>query len=393
MEVLMAQIRIIKDRCFECMACIDNCPSKSIAFEGGKFIIKDNCNACGVCISSCSFNAIVFDEGQEIIQRKREYRGVFIYCEHENGCIKDVSLELICKGREIANQLGEELSVIVIGHKIDNIAIELTYYDVNKVIKVDNSLLETFNEYLYVDVLEQIINVFNPQIVLIGATKYGMALAPGVATRLKTGLTADCTELEIENETGLLLQTRPAFGGNLLARIICPIHRPQMATVRPGIFMPANKEFERKGFIEEVPVIINKSEKVEIVERVAKESICSSNAEIIIGIGKGIGKPENIPMVKKLANKLGAELGATRAVIDAGWMDCSYQIGQTGRVVSPKIYIALGISGAVQHTAGIISSNTIIAINRDKDAPIFKIASIGIVGDVMEILNLLLDEI
>jgi electron transfer flavoprotein alpha subunit len=234
----------------------------------------------------------------------------------------------------------------------------------------------------------QLVEKYKPEIVLIGATTYGRSLAPRVASRLNTGLTADCTGLEIDPEKKILLQTRPAFGGNLMATIICPNHRPQMSTVRPKVMKPLEPDFSRSGEIIQPNVVIPENLKVKVLDVVQTvcETVSLSEADIIVSGGRGLGDAKNYALVEELARVLGGAAGASRAIVDAGWVDYSHQVGQTGKTVGPKVYFACGISGAVQHLAGMSSSDIIIAINKNPDAPIFKIATFGIVGDVREIL-------
>jgi electron transfer flavoprotein alpha subunit len=240
----------------------------------------------------------------------------------------------------------------------------------------------------------QLIAKYKPEIVLMGATTYGRSLAPRVASRLNTGLTADCTRLDIDKEKRLLVQTRPAFGGNLMATIICPNHRPQMCTVRPKVMKPLEQDLSRIGEIIRPDITIPADVKVKIVDEVTTlcEKVNLLEADIIVAGGRGLGDPKNFALVKELADVLGGAVGASRAVVDAGWVEYSHQVGQTGKTVSPKVYFACGISGAVQHLAGMSSSDTIIAINKNPEAPIFNIATYGIVGDALEVLPALIAE-
>jgi electron transfer flavoprotein alpha subunit len=257
---------------------------------------------------------------------------------------------------------------------------------------VDHPTLKNFNDESYADIMVQLIGRNKPEIVLMGATTYGRSLAPRVSSRLNTGLTADCTSLEIDPEKKILMQTRPAFGGNLMATIICPNRRPQMSTVRPKVMKALPADASRQGEIIRPDVVIPEDVKTKVLETVAtlSEKVNLTEADIIVSGGRGMGDPKNFALIEELANVLGGAVGASRATVDAGWVDYSHQVGQTGKTVGPKVYIACGISGAVQHLAGMSSSDTIIAINKNPDAPIFKIANIGIVGDALEVIPALI---
>ncbi len=271
---------------------------------------------------------------------------------------------------------------------------ELISYGADNVYLVDHPSLQRFNDESYADIFTQLISRYKPEIVLMGATTYGRSLGPRVASRLNTGLTADCTQLEIDTERRLLLQTRPAFGGNLMATIICPDHRPQMSTVRPKVMKALDPDPSRVGEIIRPDVDIPLDTRVKVLETVTTlcEKVNLTEADIIVSGGRGLGDPGNFALVEELAQILGGAVGASRAVVDAGWVDYSHQVGQTGKTVGPKVYFACGISGAVQHLAGMSSSDTIIAINKDPDAPIFKVATFGITGDVVEVLKALISE-
>ncbi len=270
----------------------------------------------------------------------------------------------------------------------------LIYHGADLVYLVDDPSLKYYNDELYSDIFTNLIKIYKPEIVLMGATTYGRSLAPRVASKLNTGLTADCTRLEIDEKNRNLMQTRPAFGGNLMATIICPNHRPQMATVRPKVMKPLDKDVTRKGQIikANVEIIKNPKTKVKDVVTTLIESVSLTEADIVVSGGRGLCDPKNFALVEELARVLGGAVGASRAAVDAGWIDYSHQVGQTGKTVGPKVYFACGISGAVQHLAGMSSSDIIIAINKDPNAPIFKAATYGIVGDVLEVLPALINE-
>lgn len=391
----MASIRILLDKCIGCKVCIGGCPFGAIKVEDKKASILESCTLCGACVSSCKFNAIDLTKDQETVSDDlSSYKGVWVFGEQKNGTPSNVALELLGEGTKLASQLGVQLSAVIFGENIEDAARTLIAHGADNVYLVDHPSLKDFNDETYSDIFVQLIKTYKPEIVLMGATTYGRSLAPRVSSRLNTGLTADCTSLEIDSEKRILLQTRPAFGGNLMATIICPNHRPQMSTVRPKVMKAIEPDYKRNGEIIKPDVIIPGETKIKVKEVVNNlcEVVNLTEADIIVSAGRGIGDPKNIKYVEELARVLGAAVGASRAVVDAGWIDYSHQVGQTGKTVGPKVYIACGISGSVQHLAGMSSSDTIIAINNNPEAPIFKVATYGIVGDVLEILPALTTE-
>lgn len=388
-------ISIIIDKCIGCGICIRNCPFNAIKVENRKAVILDNCTSCGACVSSCKPGAIDFQKDEaEDPEDFSNYSGVWVFAEQKDNSVLQVVLELLGGGRKLADTLSVPLSAVLLGSKIEDHANTLFAYGADRVYLVEDESLENYNDESYADIFTQLVNKYKPEIVLVGATAYGRSLAPRVASRLNTGLTADCTELGIDPETKNLLQTRPAFGGNLMATIICPDRRPQMATVRPKVMKPMEPDYSRKGEIIRPDVLIPDNLLIKVIERVhtVYEKVSLTEADIIVSGGRGLGDAKNFELVRELAEVLGGAVGASRATVDAGWIDYSHQIGQTGRTVGPRVYFACGISGAVQHLAGMSSSDIIIAINKDADAPIFKIATFGIVGDVLEVLPELIKE-
>ncbi|ODM28101.1 hypothetical protein A7W90_08495 [Clostridium sp. Bc-iso-3] len=326
---------------------------------------------------------------------KNEYRGIWIFGEQKNNTLSSITFELLGTGRRLADKLGVPLCAVIFGEDIEELAHVLAQNSADKVYMVDHPSLKHYIDELHTDVFVQLIRKHKPEIVLIGATTYGRSLAPRIASRLNTGLTADCTDLDIDLEKRLLLQTRPAFGGNLIATIICPEARPQISTVRPNAIKEKIASRIPTGRVIRENVTIPKYLRSKIVETVSNETeiVNLIQAEIIVSVGRGIGCPENIPVIENLAKILNGAIGATRAVVDLGWIDYSHQIGQTGKTVVPKIYIACGISGAIQHITGMSTSNIIIAINNDPNAPIFKVADYGVIANLMDFIPVLTSEL
>lgn len=320
---------------------------------------------------------------------KNEFKGVWVFAEQRRCQLHKVSFELLGKGRELADQLKTELCAVLLGHNIKSKAQDLISAGADKVYVVDNERLKDFNDEIYSKILADIAAQYKPEIILAGATAVGRAFIPRVSIRLNAGLTADCTAFELDLQERNLYQIRPAFGGSLMAKIITPERRPQMATARYKVFKPIAVDSSRKGEIIEPQIkedsFKTRSQFVEFIQEV-ETTVNLSEADIIVSGGRGIGGADNFKIVKELAEAIGGAVGASRAAVDSGWIAYSHQVGQTGKTVCPKIYIACGISGAVQHLAGMQSSDIIIAINKDPDAPIFSVAKFGIVGDLFEIL-------
>jgi len=318
-----------------------------------------------------------------------DYKGVWVFAEQRDGELQNVALELLGKGREIADKLGVELTALLLGHKnIEEMTKELGAFGADKVLVADHELLSHYTTDGYAKVIADLINEKKPEIMFIGASYIGRDLGPRVAGKLSTGLTADCTSLDIDPENSNLLMTRPAFGGNLMATIVCGDHRPQMSTVRPGVFEKLTRDENRSFKIEKANLSLAKEDiRTEVLEvvKLAKEVEDIIEAEFIVAGGRGVGSKENFSVLKDLADALGGSVAGSRAAVDNGWVDKSVQVGQTGKTVRPTIYIACGISGAIQHLAGMQDSNFIIAINKDADAPIMKIADVALVGDYTKI--------
>ena len=326
---------------------------------------------------------------------KAQYKNVYVFVEQREGVIQNVGLELLGKARELADALNEKVYAMLLGHDLTTQAQECIAYGADTVLRVDAPELATYVTEPYAQAIYQIIRDNKPSIVLIGATTIGRDLGPRLSARVETGLTADCTGLEISEERDLLM-TRPAFGGNLMATIICKEHRPQMSTVRPGVMRMGQRDENRKGTIEDVKINFDKSKfRVRVLETVkqTKNLVDITEAHVLISGGRGVGNAEGFDMLRAMANTIGAEVSASRAMVEAGVLGHERQVGQTGKTVRPDLYFAMGISGAIQHLAGMEESEYIIAINKDKFAPIFNVADLGIVGDVRKIVPLLTEKL
>ena len=330
-----------------------------------------------------------------------EYKGVYIYAQQIDGEISSISFELIGKAKELAGSLDTDVTAVLLGSGVKGLAAELGEYGADKVIVVDNPALETYRTEPYAQALTAVINEYKPEIMLVGATAIGRDLGPTVSARVATGLTADCTKLEIgdfplapipgkedEQKHNQLLMTRPAFGGNTIATIACPDNRPQMATVRPGVMQKLPREAGRTAeIIEFNPQITENNRFAEILEVVKAVGQVENimDAKVLVSGGRGVGSKENFKLLEDLADAMGGMVSCSRAVVENGWLPQDYQVGQTGKTVRPQIYFAIGISGAIQHVAGMEESDLIVAINKDEDAPIFEVADYGLVGDLNKI--------
>ena len=324
------------------------------------------------------------------------YKNIWVWIETFEGAARSVGLELLKPGRIMAEAINQSLVAVIIGSKVTPAIKSAMGYGADQLIIVDDEYFAQYNTEVYTDVMQQLINKYKPDTVLFGATSTGRDLAPRIASRVKTGLTADCTELGIDESTGNVQWTRPAFGGNLMAVIECPNTRPQMGTVRPGVFKKGT--FDDGHVAEIIKETVKKppesrAKMIKLISDAAGEIVNLEEAEIIVSGGRGLGKPENFALVKALADALGGAVGSSRAAVDAGWISHAHQVGQTGKTVGPKLYIACGISGAIQHLAGMSGSDTIVAINKDPDAPIFGAANYGIVGNLLEVLPALTEEV
>ncbi|GAA0239770.1 electron transfer flavoprotein subunit alpha/FixB family protein [Metaclostridioides mangenotii] len=321
---------------------------------------------------------------------------VMVFVEQRSGEVQNVSLELLGKGKELADRLDDKVCAVLLGYNVKRLCEELIQYGADEVVCVDDENLDIYVTSTYTKAFCEVIKKKDPDIVLVGATTIGRDLAPRVSSSVETGLTADCTSLDIDDENNGLLMTRPAFGGNIMATIICPDHRPQMSTVRAGVMKKLEKDSSRTGTIEDFSVdLSNEGKSIQVMDFI-KENIKQvkiEDAKILISAGRGLGSKENLDALYELADILGAEVSASRAVVDAGWVDKNRQVGQTGKTVRPDLYIACGISGAIQHIAGMEGSEYIIAINTNPDAPIFENADLSIVGEVNKVVKNLIQEL
>ena len=358
----------------------------------------EKCTYCGACMEACKkFNAIEMEvDKADAGINKDDYRDVWVFAEQRHHELSTVSFELLNEGRLLAGKLNAGLCAILIGSKAGGMPQELIYHGADRVYVIENDMFGEFREDSYSSVLSDLIEKKKPEVVLMGATNIGRSFASRVAAKIQTGLTADCTGLDIEPGTRNLLQTRPAFGGNIMATILTPNHRPQMATVRHKVFKQSPRDTGRKGEVEKVEIDTGKLKaRTKFLKYVADTSakVNLAEADIIVSGGRGLGKPEGFKLVEELAAAIGGAVGSSRAAVDAGWIPYSHQVGQTGRTVAPRIYVACGISGQIQHLVGMSSADVIVAINKDPDCPMMKIATFAIEGDVYEVIPSLVNEL
>jgi len=380
--------------CIGCGQCVTACPFDALSMEGGKAALTGDCRACYACVKACPVKAIAKSAQAATpgTPGKERFSGVWVFAEQRDGRIQEVAYELLAQGRVLVRDRGCTLSAVLFGHQIADLGRTLVAAGADRVWVVDQPELAVYDADAYADALNQLIAREKPEMILAGATAIGRSFFAKVAVRARTGLTADCTALSVDPESKLLLQTRPAFGGNIMATIMTPNHRPQMATVRPKVFKMDMPDPRRTGEVL-VEALANVVPRTKLVREIRDTSaaVNIAEAEIVVVGGRGMGKAENFGLLRELAGLLGGAVGASRACVDAGWISAAHQIGQTGKTVCPKLYISFGVSGAIQHTAGMTSSDVVIAVNRDPRAPIFEVADLGIVGDAFEILPLLID--
>lgn len=386
----------IMEECIGCGSCEAVCPFGAIAMQSGKALMSGICTQCGACIDACPIGAIVREQEQRFVGNdKDQYKDIWVYIEVSGGQPRKVSLELLGEGRKLADAMGQKLAGVLIGDSVEALAKEVFAAGADKVYMVEASELACYSTDGYTATITDLINKYKPSVMLLGATNDGRDLGPRVACRIGTGLTADCTGLGIDESTGLVAWTRPAFGGNIMATILCPEHRPQMGTIRPSVFKKPIPNYSLEGEIIRVNSKIKPEDIRTKLIKVIETCTASCNieeAQIIVAGGRGMCKADNFLLIEELAGVLGGAVGASRAAVDAGWKPVMHQVGQTGKTVGPQIYFAFGISGAIQHLAGMSSSDIVIAVNKDADAPIFKMADYGIVGDAMEVLPIMIEE-
>lgn len=387
----------IKDSCTGCSICVKTCPVLALSInDSRKAVVSEDCTLCSICVDSCPFQSLAvhhsFGGNKEELAR---YSGILVLCEMRNGSPDRSTFELLGEARKLS--AGEkEVSVLVITDDPSDAAEKLIPAGADRVIMAVHESFQHFSTEPWNSVLTHVINEDMPEIVLAVATTTGRDVMPRVSKNLDTGLTADCTELSIDPDSGMLMQTRPAFGGNIMATIVCDRTRPQMSTVRPGVMKPMEPETGRTGKIVNLEVtaemIKNRSKVLEFIPT-AGDEVDITEAEIVISGGRGMKNPENFDLLHDLAHLLGGTVGASRAAVDNGWIEYPRQVGQTGKTVQPVTYLAVGISGAVQHRVGMQSSDVIFAVNKDRDANIFEFCTEGFVGDLFEIIPALVKEI
>lgn len=384
----MALLEIKREECIGCGACVDACPFGALKLVDNIATVDDKCTACGACLEVCPVSALSLPERPKATEEGLAgYQGVWTWVEQFQGQASSISWEMLGQGRKLADQRKTILTACVLGHNVGHIAREAIAFGADRVFLADDPTLGVYRTRPYADALVKLVRQYKPEIFLLGASSRGRDLAGSVATELYTGLTADCTGLEIDGQTNLLRQTRPAFGGNIMATIICPVYRPQMSTVRHRVFEMPSADSARQGQLVPVSVDMDESQIAsKVVDFITEQGeVNLADAKIIVSGGRGVGGPEGFAPIRELAEVLGGAVGSSRAAVDAGWIPYAHQVGQTGRTVRPDLYIACGISGAIQHLAGMGTAKVIVAINKDPEAPIFSMANYGIVGDLFQI--------
>ncbi len=396
----MSRMIIDSEKCTLCGVCVDSCPFGAMEIVKERVVISDECRFCGACVEACPQGAIAMEQEEQAQEPDTaapatgDYAGVLVYVELQAGRIHPVSLEMMGKGLELAKSLGQKLSCVVAGWQVQALAAELLWYGADLVIAYDQPELAYYRPEPYTHAVCAAVAELRPGILLFGATHLGRSLAPRVATRLRTGLTADCTSLDVR-PNGDLVQTRPAFGGNVMARIITPRHRPQVATVRYKVMAPAARLAAPHGAVQvrrlAPAALVSGIAVLDVIEQAQTASI--TDAEIIVAAGRGAGNPRGLALVAALAQRIGGVVGSSRPLVEQGLFPHAQQVGLSGRTVRPKLYIACGISGAVQHLAGMRGADYIVAVNKDPHAPIFATAHVAIVGDLHEVLPRLIAQL
>ena len=388
----MPGVNVKEPECIGCKICIKSCPYDAIDFDDDtkKASINDKCTVCGACIPVCPEDAIVSEI--EIVTDLSDYKDVWVFAEHRDGALAKVGLQLLGCAQGLAADVGERVCAVLVGDQVESFIPTLFEYGADIVYHVDAPELKTYRFDTYTKVMVELVRTYSPNMFLLGATHIGRDLAPRVSRRLNAGLTADCTELTIDPETKLLKMTRPAFGGNIMATILCPNTRPQMSTVRPGIMKEIEPKAGASGEVIEMDVEFEDRDfmvTIREIVKVPRKMVNLEEAKIIVSGGRGVGSTAGFKVLEELAEVLEAEIGGSRVAVEQGWISQDNQVGQTGKSVRPDLYIACGISGSIQHRAGMQTSGIIVAINKDPDAYLFKIADYGIVGDLHTVVPLL----
>ena len=392
----MSRIEVCEDRCTGCGVCVSQCPAGAIEMTDNDVIrITEACTFCGMCVRVCPVEAIEMEVEEKTVDLSA-WRGVWVVAEQREGELSPVTLELLGAGRRLADELQVELAVVVPGDATEELGRHVAEYPLDKVYLLESPVLRDYSTLLYTQAIVDLARQERPEIILVGATAQGRDLAPRMAIRLESGLTADCTGLAVDQNTRNLVQTRPAFGGNVMATIICPYHRPQIATVRPKVMKKLEPGGRREvEVVRRRPELSPEGRLVQILSTVREDGggVDLQEAEIIVSGGRGLGKPEHFELIRRLADALGGAVGASRSVVDAGWIPSYHQVGQTGKTVQPKLYVACGISGAIQHQVGMRTSDIIVAVNKDPEAPIFNIATFGVVEDLHQFIPRLIERL
>jgi electron transfer flavoprotein alpha subunit len=393
----LPNLRVDEKSCTGCGVCVETCPFGALVLEGDVVRVLDSCTDCGACVSSCPSEALILERPKAAgpVADLSAYKDVWIVVEYDKRGASHVALELLGKGRELADKLGSRLGALVLGESVSHLADELFAHGADVAYVVEHPALKKYRTDPYVETAAQLIRKHKPEIVLMGATTTGRDFAGALAAEIDTGLTADCTGLEIDTATRNLIQTRPAFGGNIMARIVCKRHRPQMSTVRPKVMeLPQRRDGQKGQVVKEKVELDDEKFLTKVLGFVKEEGVTVNlaDANVIVSGGRGLQDPANFKVIEQLAKVLGGAVGASRAAVDAGWIPYPHQVGQTGKTVRPKLYIACGISGAIQHLAGMQTSDIIVAINKDPDAPIFKVATFGVVADLFKAVPILTEK-